>query len=72
MDLKIVHIFNTRSWRPYRRNEYFHRLYNCPIGIHPYDADMLLNAALNLSDFMYTPIFLLQLIICLETEIAYI
>ncbi len=57
MDLKIVHIFNTHGHGDHiGGNEYFHRLYNCPIGIHPYDADMLLNAALNLSDFMYTPI----------------
>ncbi|HPY95682.1 MAG TPA: MBL fold metallo-hydrolase [Candidatus Cloacimonadota bacterium] len=57
MKLKIVHIFNTHGHGDHiGGNEYFHRLYNCPIGIHPYDADMLLNSALNLSDFMYTPI----------------
>ena len=57
IDLKIIHIFNTHGHGDHiGGNEYFHRLYKVPIGIHSYDAEMLLNSTLNLSDFMYTPI----------------
>lgn len=57
MKLNIIHILNTHGHGDHiGGNEYFHHAYNAPIGIHHYDADMLLSSALNLSDFMYTPI----------------
>lgn len=54
MNLKIVRIINTHGHGDHiGGNEFFHRLYQCPIGIHSLDSEMLLNSALNLSDFMY-------------------
>lgn len=57
LGLKIIHILNTHGHGDHiGGNEYFHKLYNVPIGIHQLDSAMLLNSALNLSDFMYSPV----------------
>lgn len=57
MQLKLIHIFNTHGHGDHiGGNEYFHKYFDAPIGIHDFDAEMLIDSALNLSDFMYTPI----------------
>lgn len=57
MNLKLIHIFNTHGHGDHiGGNEYFHKEFDCPIGIHNFDAEMLLSSTMNLSDFMYSPI----------------
>ncbi len=57
MQLNLVHIFNTHGHGDHiGGNEYFHKIFNAPIGIHDFDSQMLIDSALNMSDFMYTPI----------------
>jgi len=52
MKLRLTHIFNTHGHGDHiGGNEYFHKEFECPIGIHDFDAEMLLNSSLNLSAF---------------------
>ena len=54
MNLKLIHIFNTHGHGDHiGGNEYFHKEFKCPIGIHEFDAEMLLSSAMNLSDMMF-------------------
>ena len=53
LNIKLTYIFNTHGHGDHiGGNEYFHKEFNCPIGIHTFDSEMLLNASLNLSSFM--------------------
>ena len=53
LNIKLINIFNTHGHGDHiGGNEYFHKEFNCSIGIHALDAEMLLNSSLNLSAFM--------------------
>ena len=53
MNLRMTNIFNTHGHGDHiGGNEFFHRELKCPIGIHNFDAEMLLNSTLNLSSYM--------------------
>jgi glyoxylase-like metal-dependent hydrolase (beta-lactamase superfamily II) len=56
MNLKLTHIFNTHGHGDHiGGNDYFHKEFGCPIGIHDSDAGMLICATLNLSEYMACP-----------------
>ena len=53
MSLNLVQIINTHGHGDHiGGNEFFQKAFECPIGIHKQDAEMLNNSQLNLSLFM--------------------